>query len=134
VATAFYAIPGFSVESKMYRYEPATAVVTGTIERQTFPGRPGYDSIKDGDEIETGLYLRLSSPIDVIAAKNATDHNSSSENGVEILQLAWNSGFKDMDFSNRVGKKITIQGSLFHAFTAHHHARVLILVEKVVRE
>ena len=35
-------------------YEPAMVELFGVLEQQTFPGRPGYESLKNGDEIEKG--------------------------------------------------------------------------------
>ena len=46
-------------------YEPVDVRVSGTLEIQTFPGPPGYESIKNGDEIESCWYLRLDEPVDV---------------------------------------------------------------------
>lgn len=119
-------------ENRVYHYEPENVELIGTVEEQTFPGRPGYESIKNGDEIERGWYFRLLSPIDVELSKNDGDHNSKAESNVKILQLAWfPNKVVGAALPNLVGKKVELKGQLFHAFTAHHHARILMRVEVV---
>lgn len=49
----FVALAG---EEKCISYAP-DAVVAGTLERHTFPGRPNYESIAKGDEAESGFYM-----------------------------------------------------------------------------
>src|SRR2546425_11766528 len=52
-------------------YEPTNVTLRGSLERRTYPGRPNFESIKKGDEPETGYYLRLSRPV-------CTDGDSAS--------------------------------------------------------
>lgn len=119
---------GHAASSK-FHYEPEKFTLTGTIERQTFPGRPGYESIRHGDEIERGWYLRLSDPIDVEETKNDTDPNSSTERNVQILQLTWDSGSVEDLMHASTGKRVKLFGHLFHALSGHHHSRVLLWVD-----
>lgn len=115
--------------SSKYHYEPEKVSLSGTIERQTFPGRPGYQSIPHGDEIEQGWYLRLTKPIDVEETKNDSDPNSSTERDVRILQLTWNSAQVEEMMRTSRGKTVKLSGHLFHALSAHHHTRVLFWVD-----
>ncbi len=112
-----------------FHYEPENVTLTGTVEKQTFPGRPGYESIKNGDEVERGWYLRLVDPIDVEETKNDTDPNSSTERNVRILQLTWESGRVEDQIRPASGKRVRIFGHLFHALSGHHHSRVLFWVD-----
>ena len=40
-------------------YEPEIVELVGTLDLQTFPGPPNYDSIQKGDDIERHFYLKL---------------------------------------------------------------------------
>ncbi len=116
-------------KNKTYHYEPESVELVGIIDRQTFAGPPNYESIKQGDLIETGRYLRLEEPIDIEASNKDQIVNSENEKNVKIIQLT----FMDDDLWNKLkpGKRLKIKGSLFHAFTGHHHARVLLSVDLV---
>ena len=118
-----------SAKSNIYHYAPEIVELYGTIELQTFPGRPGYESIKKGDEIERGWYLRLDHPIEVQKRKKDADPNSSTETNVKILQLAMGIGTPTDNLP--LGKKICVRGYLFHAISGHHHSRVLINVKRI---
>jgi hypothetical protein len=47
---------------KCLDYGGEMVALTGKLHRATFPGRPDYESIADGDEPETGFYLTLAAP------------------------------------------------------------------------
>jgi Domain of unknown function (DUF4431) len=111
------------------RYDPDTVALTGTLRRQTFPGPPNYEDIKAGDAPETGFYLGLASPICTIASPDSANDNNGSLNGVQLVQLVLDSaGYAHL--GPRVGQSVTIAGTMFAAFTGHHHAPVLLRVTK----
>ena len=112
-------------------YEPESVTLIGTVEEQAFPGRPGYESIKNGDEVERGWYLRLSSAIDLEFAKNEGDSNAEPEKDVKVLQIAGVSDKAASALLKLAGKRAKLRGVLFHAYTAHHHARVLLRVHSI---
>jgi hypothetical protein len=99
-------------------------VFTGSLETHTYPGEPNYKDIKTGDEAETHLYLKLDSPILIRFKEWDKDQSPSAEN-VTLLQIGG-------DFNRRffkVAKKpnhIVINGTLFEAFSGHHHTHFLI--------
>ncbi|KTC82296.1 DUF4431 domain-containing protein [Legionella cherrii] len=111
-------------------YEPKTVELIGVLKTLKFPGPPNYTNIKNGDKAETGSYLLLDKPVDVEvspAAKNSTDN--PPERNVSLIQLV----VTEKNFWRQIkeGNKIRITGTLFHALTGHHHARVLINVKKI---
>jgi hypothetical protein len=118
-----------SVHPDVYHYEPEIVELRGTIELQTFPGRPGYESIQNGDEAERGWYLRLNQAIEVRKDDKDVDPNTSTEKNVKILQLA----MKDDVSADQVPlkKEVCVRGHLFHAISGHHHSRVLIEVQRI---
>lgn len=124
----FFSGPAWA-KNRVFHFEPEIVEITGTIERQTFPGRPGYESIRNGDEIERGWYLRLIAPIDVEVSQKDSDPNSMTEKDVKVLHLTWDSNRTGAIIANSVGKRVILNGHLFHALTAHHHSRVLMWVD-----
>jgi hypothetical protein len=104
------------------RYEPNNVTLSGKLVRLTFPGRPNFDSIENGDEPETGFYLELSHTICTEAAINSDD---PSLRGIKLVQLVLNkNGYSTLKPS--IGNNVTLNGSLFAAMTGHHHAPVLL--------
>ena len=114
---------------QIVHYEPEIVELEGVVEFQTFPGRPNYQSIKNGDEIEKGAYLRLNQPIDVVIKPN--DNINEDERNVKIIQIADDNSVDWQKF--KLGGYFRIQGVLFHRMTGHHHSRVLIDVKQIER-
>jgi hypothetical protein len=102
-------------------------VLTGTLERRTYPGRPNFEDIRAGDEPETGYYLRLPQPICTVEDPSGPDVNGATQN-VRLVQLVLDApGYEQL--RPRIGKQVTVRGRLFAAITAHHHAPLLLTVE-----
>ena len=134
LATMILAAGRLSVAAnRAYHYEPENVVLSGKIERQTFPGPPNYEDIKTGDQIETGWYLRLDEMIDVNTSKQDTDPNAESEKDIKVLQLAFNPDGPARKTEAETGKRICLRGHLFHSLTGHHHSRVLLWVDEVLK-
>jgi len=104
-------------------YVPDTVSLKGTLRRHTFPGPPNYESIKDGDEPETGFYLHLGQPVCTIGK----DEVDVAARGVRFVQLVLDStgygGLRPL-----LGRQVTLRGTLFHAISGHHHAPLLLTV------
>jgi hypothetical protein len=115
-------------------YEPSVVELTGRLKRETFPGAPNYESIKNGDKIETHYYLTLDQKIDVIKNANdkSTNINDESVMDVSVLQLVIGN---DSDWATLkkagVGSRVKIKGTIFKRHTGHHHSRVLFEVRNI---
>jgi len=72
-------------KNKHFYYEPQVIELTGVIKTLKFPGPPNYTSIKEGDADETGPYLLLHDPIDVLASKSTDE--ASPETSVLASKL-----------------------------------------------
>lgn len=124
--------------NQVFTYGPSVVELTGTLDLQTFPGSPNYESIASGDEIERHFYLKLDRPIDVLPkGENSGIENAEEERNVKIIQLSI-SGEDDRLWVRfrklGEGGRVKIQGTLFHRFNGHHHSRVLMAVNKVLAE
>ena len=109
-------------------YEPSLVQLRGTIVRKTFPGRPNYESTKQGDEAETYWLLVLSKPICTAEDKSSPDLNPAQQD-IQQIQLVFPDANAYKTYRELVGKKISASGTLFGAHTAHHHTPVLLTVQ-----
>jgi hypothetical protein len=119
----------FAQSKDCLKYEPELVKVSGVVERDIFPGRPNYESIKDGDEPEVYWVLKLSKSICVIG-KSDDDINESENNIVELQLILTDNQYKQ--YHGYIGHKVIVSGTLFHSITAHHKTTVLINVVKMV--
>ena len=117
--------------SRCFRYEPDTVAITGTLVRKTFPGPPNYESTAKGDAPEPGFYLELALPL-CTEAPPETEINQSLR-GVSLVQLVLDQAGYDRLRPN-LGRTVTVRGTLFTQFTAHHHAPLLLTVVFPPRE
>lgn len=115
-------------KNKTVFYEPHLTLLTGAIKMLKFPGPPNYTSIKEGDRDETGPYLILTAPID-IQSNPHIEGNDTTEKDVKLIQVVVKHK-RDWD-KIKERNLVEVSGTLFHALTGHHHARVLIMAEKV---
>lgn len=104
-------------------YGPDTVSVAGVLERRTYPGRPNYQSIRAGDEPETGFYLLVSAPLCTIPDTTVPD--APALRGVRLVQLVLDSaGYAAL--RPRLGHRVVLCGTLFATFTGHHYAPLLL--------
>jgi hypothetical protein len=107
-------------------YEPASVTLTGKVFLKVFPGRPNYETIKEGDEPEPAWLPRLAKSTCV--KPDAKDEFNEAENNVSLIQLALRGKqFSRLRMLRRKGA-VRFTGTLFHAQTGHHHADVLMWV------
>jgi hypothetical protein len=94
------------------RYEPATVTLTGVVTVTPFPGAV-HEPI-----------LKLAQPLCVDGTPKAS-YDSKSEKNVAEIQMV----FADYPFGSQWhGKRVTVTGKLFHAFTPAHRTKVLLMV------
>ena len=119
-------------QSDCLSYEPSSVTLTGKIFRKVFPGRPNYESLKAGDEPERPWLLHLTKPI-CINAEKQHDFNVAVDK-VSVLHLVLRG--KQFSQLTRLRRKgaVTLTGSLFHSFSPHHHAEVLMRVTRITSQ
>lgn len=110
-------------------FEPKITTLKGVVTELIFPGAPNYESIKKGDTAEKGVYLILSTPVDIVLAPNAGKSYDTPTKNVQIIQLVVlnNQDWKAI----KKGNTVEITGKLSSPITGHHHARALLDVDKV---
>jgi len=106
------------------KYEPDTVALSGTLHRATFPGRPNFESIADGDEAETGFYLTLKP---AICTQGDGGPEREPHNDVREIQLVLTPA-QYATLRPQLGQQVQLRGQLFSSFTGHHHADVLLRV------
>lgn len=115
--------------NQQLNYEPQVVNVSGTIDLELFPGPPNYESIHKGDASEKVILLKLDTPIDVVPAANEKNELSVPETNINVIQVAL---MDEKDWKMvKEGEHMCVKGTLFHEHTAHHHATVLISVQKI---
>jgi hypothetical protein len=119
----------FAQSEGCLKYEPELVKVSGFIERDTFPGRPNYESIKGRDKSEIYWILKLPKSICVIGKPN--DYVNESEDNILKLQLVLTDK-QYKQYHKFLGHKVIVSGTLFHSISAHHKTTVLINVVKMV--
>lgn len=126
-----FCLPLMAKELTAVYFQPRKTTIVGIIETQTFPGPPGYESIAQGDKIESGWYLKLQNSVNVLIApgQKPMDNDTATYN-VKVIQMVIDYS-KPYKISLKKGNVIKITGRLFSQLTGHHHARVLIEVENI---
>lgn len=117
-----------SHQLKTFFYEPEEVELCGLLHEEVYPGPPEYTSVKMGDRPEKTVFLTLKEPINVELKKNTEleeDIINVPEKGVRELQVV----FSDSKTSvHQIKQEVSLKGTLYHACTAHHHRRVLMMV------
>ena len=113
---------------KCLQYGP-TVSLRGTLRSQVFSGPPNYESIKRGDRKETAIILTLVSR--TCTSGNSPDSFDVPERKIREMQLVVTKPAHWKLVERRMGKRVVITGTLFHANTGHHRTKVLIYVTSI---
>jgi len=124
LAFLFLASGSVEAQRRPLHYEPEKVTLTGRLVYRTFYGPPNYGENPKTDSRETQPILILDSAVDVVA--NGGDPTDQTERGVKGITLV-------VEHSTRrfIGKRIAVEGTLFHANTGHHHTKVLMTVASI---
>jgi hypothetical protein len=123
----FLLFPASAMGSECFQYEPAFTTLAGVVAQKTFSGGPNYESLSKGDKPETVWLLQLPR---AICVKGDKDPLNEAENGVSSLQLVL-SPEQIQKMNDLAGKNVSVEGTLFHSHTGHHHTKVLLTVSAV---
>lgn len=107
-------------------YEPEEVKVSGFLYKTVYPGPPEYMSVEMGDRPEEAVILTLKEPINVEIKNQEDDALNEPEKDVRELQVS----FSDSGpLPTQMKKEIVLKGTLYHAHTAHHRRKVLMMVD-----
>lgn len=106
----------------------------GNISRETFPGRPNYNSIDDGDEPETYWILTIESPHCVVAESMEDGALYEVARTTTRFQLAFEDSTVYQTQKSLIENKAIVKGKIFIGMTGHHHTKALISVSSIVPE
>ena len=102
----------------------------GKIGSETFPGRPNYDSIKDGDEPETYWIFTSDQSFCGLGYHYATKKLYRIEGRSKRFQLLLKKGCCN-NVKNLLDKKVILKGQMFVGNNGHHHTKMLIEVTNI---
>jgi hypothetical protein len=114
-------VPGVARESR--RHWPAAVELTGVVGLKTFFGPPNYGEDPEHDSKETQVQLRLSHPICTLKGMDDGDEPETDQDVVTLVIQV-----QGIKISRLVGKRISVQGTLYHAGTMHHHTPLLMQI------
>lgn len=126
LAAAMVLLPACLDAKELLHYEPAVVRLSGNVVVEPFYGRPNYGEDPEHDEMELSPILILDSPVDVAGDPN-DDLNSETVQNVTRMHLVLKSRRQIRELK---GHHVALEGTLFHAFSGHHHTDVLMRVEK----
>ena len=121
---ALLLIPASTAGQRRLHYEPEEITLTGRVVYRTFYAPPNYGQTPKTDSRETQAILILDAAIDVVGT--AENQLSETERGVKRITLV-----HDLSLRHFVGKRVVVQGTLFHAHTGHHHTKVLMQISSI---
>ena len=110
-------------------YWPAVVTLTGTLRAQVFPGPPNYESIRRGDRRERAIILTLASRTCMTGKES--DDLDVPESNIREMQLVVTKSAHWKTVERRLGKRVTVTGTLFHGFNGHHRTKVFVTVTNI---
>lgn len=110
-------------------YEPTVVELKGRLVTRTYFGPPNYGEEPKTDSKETLPFLELTEPANVRGkqGKDAGYEEATVENIKEMGLVL------EIEHETLIGKLVMVKGTLFHAFTGHHHTDVLMNVQSIKR-
>ena len=112
-------------------YRPSAVTLEGTLVRRPYPGPPNYESVRQAEQPDTALILRIPKPICVAPDSTSDQLDSELETGVRELQLAIGTDSVWAQLRAAPHSRLRVTGELFHAISGHHRTRVLLWVIQI---
>lgn len=114
-------------EKDWLSYYPTVVELKGTLRVKLYYGPPNYGENPKTDAKEEMLILTLSKPVSVRGNPDPeAKFDRQSVKNIRKIQLVLT--MPDKKF---IGKTVLVKGTLFHAFTGHHHTDVLMNVRSI---
>ena len=106
--------------------------MTGKVVLRTFFGPPGYGENPKTDSKESQYIMVLDTTIDVIGMSQDEyfPYDRQTERRVKEITLVIDD-FKTTPERTFLRKHVAVEGTLVHAYTGHHHTKVLMDVSSI---
>lgn len=111
-------------------YEPAIVSIQGRVSLKPAYGPPGYGEDPKHDAHEDYLALTFDAPV-CVTASSKPHSEDVGETDIKTMQLAFPTAKAFQDAKQWIGKHTSVNGSLYHAFSGHHHTLVLMTVQEI---
>lgn len=121
--TAAVAVSGGAAAEPL-RYEPAVVRLSGFLIVEQHFGPPNYGEDPETDSVEEALILLPDESVAVQGDPNDLDNSESYEN-IRRIQLV----VEGREVWRWLGRHVTVEGTLFGAYTGHHRTKVLMRVK-----
>ena len=115
-----------------YFYYPEISIISGTIKIESFFGPPGYGENPETDSREDAYILHLDNSINVISKDKEPEEGDYNFTKYNIYKIhVTSSSTTEVKLTNYINKKVRLTGTFSGSFSGHHHADVIMEVEKV---
>ncbi len=120
------------------RYGPDVVALTGRLEVVEFPGRPNYESIEAGDEVDRVLVLFLDHPVDVIGSPVPPGvdpegwPDTESHTDITSIHVVRPPEDPPGRWDDKAPVRVRVEGSLMDAHSAHHKTEVVLFSREIV--
>lgn len=129
VVTPARCLQAAGVDQRWLSYEPAILRLEGKLTMELKYGPPNYGEQPKTDARIRVPVLKLIEPVNV-RGKPGESFNAISVKGIRRIQLILSPGTSYEQF---IGKRVVVEGTLFHAFSGHHYTKVLMDVRTINR-
>jgi hypothetical protein len=123
-------VPSIVSARECLDYEPAMVTIQGSVSLKPAYGPPGFGEDPKHDAREDYLALTFDAPV-CMKASSEPHTEDVAEAEIKAMQLVFRNGEAFKQTKQWIGKRISVTGSLFHRFTGHHHAAVLLKVKEI---
>jgi hypothetical protein len=101
--------------------------VRGTLSLQHFPGPPNYADVRTGDADEEVFIVTLARPVCLV---DGADGFADPHNPVGTVQLVPEKTLAQEGVRSMLGLTVTVSGKGFAAQSGHHHAPLVLMINK----
>ena len=113
-----------------YSYEPTVSTISGIIKTESFFGRPGYGENPQTDEREDAYILNIENTINVISKAKVIEEGDWDMNYFNISKIHVFSTH-NIQIKKFLNKKVRMSGTIMGKSSPHHHADVLLDIQKI---
>jgi hypothetical protein len=109
-------------------------IFEGFLAHHIFPGPPNYEDVRRGDQPEPAYILQLDQPVCATGDEFVNENKKIDRVQIYPGQESSTSRRLWKEMRRMVGQRVSVEGkSAFGAHTAHHHAPLLLPIDRIAR-